>query len=82
MSIGLRIRGCRFDSCQGDFGWLTLAEPVAVYPHTRLMPATGLKALGGNMDWGSFAWGVVATFAFGGAVALLIGAAGSSGWFE
>jgi hypothetical protein len=46
------------------------------------MPATGLKALGANMDWGSFIWGVMATLVLGGVVALLVGAAGSSGWFE
>ncbi len=30
MSIGLRIRGCRFDSCQGDFGHSALWVPTWV----------------------------------------------------
>jgi hypothetical protein len=34
------------------------------------------------MHWGSFIWGVVATIVCGGVVALIIGAAGDSGWFD
>lgn len=34
------------------------------------------------MHWGSFIWGVVATIAFGGIVALIIGIGGSEGWWD
>ena len=34
------------------------------------------------MHWPSFIWGVVCTLAFGGIVALIIGAVGNSDWFD